>query len=283
MIRVPWNRRMAAVASLGDENRRKLFDFVAASGSAVSRDDAAGALGLPRSTASFHLDRMVQDGLLAVEFRKLGGRSGPGSGRPAKLYLAAVREVAASVPDRNYDLAAELLVSAIEESAADGGSARDALLRRAYARGRAQARARQEAAGQEQEGVRALQEDAKRATARPAVPGAGFEEFLAAEGYRPEADAGGGVVLLNCPFHRIAEGHADVVCAMNGAFLAGAAAGCGIDPDRVQALPIEDLRAQGAARPAQCCARIGPQEPGAHGASAKSGSQAEDPGRNSLA
>ncbi|WCI08582.1 hypothetical protein PJ267_20785 [Arthrobacter sp. OVS8] len=135
MIRSPWNRRIAAVASLGDEGRRKLFDFVASAGNAVSRDDAAAALGLPRSTASFQLDRLVQDGLLAVEFRKLGGRGGPGSGRPAKLYLAAVREVAASVPDRNYDLAAELLVAAIEESAADGGSAREALVRTAYARG----------------------------------------------------------------------------------------------------------------------------------------------------
>ena len=93
MNRVPWSRRIAAVASLGDENRRKLFEFVAAAGTAVGRDDAAGALGLPRSTASFHLDRLVQDGLLAVEFRKLGGKAGPGSGRPAKMYRAAVEEV----------------------------------------------------------------------------------------------------------------------------------------------------------------------------------------------
>ncbi|WCI08583.1 hypothetical protein PJ267_20790 [Arthrobacter sp. OVS8] len=49
-----------------------------------------------------------------------------------------------------------------------------------------------------------------------------------------------------------------MVCAMNGAFLGGAAAGCGIDPDRVQALAIDELRAQGAAQPAQCCARIRP-------------------------
>ena len=148
MIRAPWNRRIAAVASLGDESRRKLFDYVASAGRAVSRDDAAGALGLPRSTASFQLDRLVQDGLLAVEFRKLGGRGGPGSGRPAKLYLAAVREVAASVPDRNYDLAAELLVSAIEESTARGGSAREALVRTAHARGLAAARAKVASAGQ---------------------------------------------------------------------------------------------------------------------------------------
>ena len=90
MTKLPWNRRLAAVASLGDENRRMLFDYVASAAGAVGRDDAAAALGLARSTASFHLDRLVKDGLLAVEFRKLGGREGPGSGRPAKLYRAAV-------------------------------------------------------------------------------------------------------------------------------------------------------------------------------------------------
>src|SRR6478672_4064819 len=121
MTKLPWNHRLAALASLGDESRRRLFDFVASAADAVSRDDAAGALGLARSTASFHLDRLVKDGLLAVEFRKLGGREGPGSGRPAKLYRAAVQEVSASVPERSYDLAAELLVTAIEQSAADGG------------------------------------------------------------------------------------------------------------------------------------------------------------------
>jgi predicted ArsR family transcriptional regulator len=231
MNTLPWRRRLAAVASLGDENRRKLFDYVASAADAVSRDDAARALGLPRSTVSFHLDRMVHDGLLNVEFRKLGGREGPGSGRPAKLYTASVQEVAASVPERNYDLAAELLVGAIEESATAGVPVREALLRSAYARGQAAA-------------------DGKGAAA--------FAELLTAEGYRPEDDGAGGQVLLNCPFHRIAAGHAEVVCAMNGAFLGGAAAGCGVAPECVEALDVEELRAGGAARPGQCCARIRP-------------------------
>jgi predicted ArsR family transcriptional regulator len=208
-----------------------LFAFVASVDAPVSRNDAAEGLGLPRSTASFHLDRMVHDGLLAVEFRKLGGREGPGSGRPAKLYKAAVQEVAASVPERNYDLAAELLVSAIEESAAAGVPAREALIRSAYARG-------QSAAG--------------------GHGSAAFAALLAAEGYRPEDDGEGGLVLLNCPFHRIAAGHTDVVCTMNGAFLVGAADGCGVAPERVEALAIEELRKSGAAGPGQCCARIRP-------------------------
>jgi len=255
MTKVAWNRRLAAVASLGDENRRKLFDFVTSAADAVGRDDAASALGLARSTASFHLDRLVKDGLLAVEFRKLGGREGPGSGRPAKLYRAAVDEVAASVPERHYDLAGELLVSAIEAASADGGSPRDALLFAAHAKGLSAGEETARGTGRAQAGA-----------AGPAAPdtagGTGgtapFADFLTGQGYCPADDGDGGLLLLNCPFHRLAAGHAEVVCAMNGAFLGGASAALGIDPGRVEALDIEELRKQGNARAGQCCARILP-------------------------
>ncbi|MGO4229506.1 helix-turn-helix transcriptional regulator [Arthrobacter sp. YAF34] len=255
MTKLPWNHRLAAVASLGDENRRRLFDFVASAADAVGRDDAAQAVGLARSTASFHLDRLVKDGLLAVEFRKLGGREGPGSGRPAKLYRAAVDEVAASVPDRHYDLAAELLVTAIESATSDGGSPRDALLRAARARGQAAVESAARTTGREPAGD-IWTGDAESAGG---PEGAGpFADFLAGQGYCPADDGSGGLVLLNCPFHRLATGHADVVCAMNGAFLGGASAALGINPDRIEALAIEDLREQGGAQPGQCCARILP-------------------------
>ncbi len=253
MTKLPWNRRLAAVASLGDENRRMLFDYVASAADAVGRDDAAQALGLARSTASFHLDRLVKDGLLAVEFRKLGGREGPGSGRPAKLYRAAVDEVAASVPDRHYDLAAELLVSAIEAATSDGGSPREALLRAARAKGQSAV----ESAGRATGTAGAI--GAGDAETARGPDGAGpFADFLTGQGYRPADDGAGGLVLMNCPFHRLAAGHADVVCAMNGAFLGGASAALGIDPGRIEALAIEDLREQGSAQPGQCCARILP-------------------------
>ena len=255
MTKLPWNHRLAAVASLGDESRRRLFDFVASAADAVGRDDAAQAVGLARSTASFHLDRLVKDGLLAVEFRKLGGREGPGSGRPAKLYRAAVDEVAASVPDRHYDLAAELLVSAIEDAASGGGSPREALLRAARARGQSAGESAARAAGREPAGATG----AGPADSAGSPDGAGpFADFLAGQGYCPADDGGGGLVLLNCPFHRLAAGHADVVCAMNGAFLGGASMALGIEPGRIEALAIEDLREQGGARPGQCCARILP-------------------------
>ena len=87
-----------------------------------------------------------------------------------------------------------------------------------------------------------------------------FRRVLAAEGYRPEDDGEGGLVLLNCPFHRIAEGHADVVCAMNGAYLAGrAAAGCGVDPYRGAGPRHRRAPRPDAAQPAKCCAGSGPR------------------------
>src|SRR4051794_15527472 len=201
MTKLVWNRRLDAVASLGDESRRKLFDYVTAAADAVGRDDAAKTLGLARSTASFHLDRLVRDGLLAVEFRKLGGREGPGSGRPAKLYRAAVDEGAASVPERHYDLAAELLVSAIEAATTEGGSPRDALLVAARARGRS-------AGAEAASGVDRGQAGGSGAVAAETVAGTGrtapLEDFLAGQGYCPADDGSGGLLLLNCPFHRLA-------------------------------------------------------------------------------
>jgi predicted ArsR family transcriptional regulator len=227
MPRLPWSGRLAAVASLGDEKRRQLFELITASDGAVGRDEAAMAVGLPRSTASFHLDRMVKDGLLAVEFHKPAGKTGPGSGRPAKLYRSAEREVGAFVPDRNYDLAGELLAAAIERSAAAGTPVHDALLATSHEAGRLAA----------------------------ATAGNGnLETFLAAEGYQPEPDGYGGLTLVNCPFHRLADRHPDTVCAMNGAFLRGAASACGNAEGSVQ----------GNDAPGQCCARIIP--PGPHDA-----------------
>lgn len=219
MSRLPWILRIAAVASLGDGKRRQLFELVAGSSKPVGRDDAALALGLPRSTASFHLDRLVEDGMLAVEFHKPAGKAGPGSGRPAKMYRPAVHEVGASVPDRNYDLAGELMATAIEDSLAAGQTVHESLVATSYGKGRAMA------------------------------AGSGsLKEFLAAEGYQPEPDGNGGFVLVNCPFHRLSDGHPEVVCTMNGAFLSGAAAGSGESEERV----VKNTA------PGQCCARITP-------------------------
>ena len=94
---------------------------------AVSRDEAATALGLARTTAAFHLDRLVDEGLLGVEFARRTGRSGPGAGRPSKLYRRSGCQVDVSVPERRYELAARLLADAVAGAERSGASPRAVL------------------------------------------------------------------------------------------------------------------------------------------------------------
>src|SRR3954468_11384756 len=99
---------LEALAPLAEPLRRRLYLHVAASPNAVGRDEAAAALGIARSLAAFHLDRLVQDGLLDTEYVRRSGRTGPGAGRPAKLYRRASSPHSITLPSRNYELAAQL-------------------------------------------------------------------------------------------------------------------------------------------------------------------------------
>lgn len=189
----PFNA-IAAVASIADPVRRALFDLVSRGTEPVGRDEAASALEIPRPTAAFHLDRLVASGLLVVDFQRRTGRTGPGAGRPAKLYRTARVEVGVSVPERHYDLAAELLSSAIEESDRTAEPIRQALVRVSTQRGRALRRA----AGS-------------------------FAAVLNDTGYEPADDEAGGQVLTNCPFHQLALSHTATICEANFALLRGAA------------------------------------------------------------
>src|SRR5687768_6107020 len=109
-------KRVTRLGALADPVRRRLYRFVAEQSDAVSRDQAADGVEVPRHTAKFHLDRLVDEGLLVAEFRRLTGRTGPGAGRPAKLYRRSTREVAVSVPTRRYDLVGQVLADAVERS-----------------------------------------------------------------------------------------------------------------------------------------------------------------------
>src|SRR3954470_16448019 len=113
-------RRVTGVASLAEEVRRDLYLYVVAEPEPVSRDQAAAGVGVPRHTAKFHLDRLVDEGLLETEFRRLTGREGPGAGRPAKLYRRSSVPVSVSLPERRYDLAGQVLAEAVESSSRDG-------------------------------------------------------------------------------------------------------------------------------------------------------------------
>lgn len=198
---------LRAVAVLADPVRRQIYDIVAQAADAMSRDAVARASGVPRSTAVFHLDRLVESGLLSVEYRRLSGRTGPGAGRPSKLYRATDTEVAASVPERHYELAGELLASAAERADRERTPMKDAVA--------AQARELGAAIGRDSRGL---------------------EAALTACGYDPQSDGHGGVVLCNCPFHALVERHTDLVCNANLSLVGGIVEGAD-DPRTAHLIP----------------------------------------------
>lgn len=187
---------LAAVAALDDASRLALYQLVSGRDEPTSRDEAAAALGLSRGTAAFQLDRLADDGLLSVKFRRLSGKTGPGAGRPAKLYSRAETEVTVSVPARQYEMAGDLMAQAIEESAHTDEPAALVLERVARARGRAMG----ESAGE-------------------------FVAALEQGGYEPREDPAGGLVMGNCPFHRLSMNHRDTVCSLNLHLVSGIADG----------------------------------------------------------
>lgn len=84
--------QILSLAALEDPVRRALYFQVIKGAGEVSRDQAARAAHVSRSLAAFHLDKLVEAGLLEATFRRLSKRSGPGAGRPSKLYRRAARD-----------------------------------------------------------------------------------------------------------------------------------------------------------------------------------------------
>src|SRR5262245_299474 len=190
------DERIAGVSSLAEPQRRALYRFVVSQGGAVSKDEAADAIGVARTVAGFHLDRLVADGLLTTEFRRLTGRQGPGAGRPAKLYRRAPGEVSVSLPPRQYGLAAALLASAVNRSIEDGTPVDEALTDAASERGH-------------DFGMRAREVAGPRPSKRALLDAALAE--LERQGYEPRPNDVE-VVLVNCPFHALADQQRALVC-----------------------------------------------------------------------
>ncbi|WP_445189197.1 helix-turn-helix transcriptional regulator [Pseudonocardia sp. Cha107L01] len=189
--------QVSGISALAEPARRALYLYVVAQPEPVSRDQAAAGVGLPRHTAKFHLDKLVADGLLDTEFRRLSGRRGPGAGRPTKLYRRSARQVAVTLPPRRYDLAGQILAGAVEEAARDNAPVWDAVQRAAAAVGHRLGAAEDLGGG---EGA--------------ASPLDEVATVLAAHGYEPRVQ-GDAVALANCPFEALAREHSDLVCGMN--------------------------------------------------------------------
>jgi len=198
-----------ALRALTDPARRRLYELVCDAGRPVGRDEAAVEAGIGRTLAAYHLDRLAADGLLEVSYGRRSGRSGPGAGRPAKLYRRSERVFAVGAPPGDYLLLAEILLRADDE----GGPA----VRRAVERS-----------------ARAVGEEIGRSGDRAAI-----EAILRERGYEPFTDEDGTLRFRNCPFHSLADEHRSAVCSLNLALVEGILAGAGaaglrasLEPDR---------------------------------------------------
>lgn len=204
---------LAGLASLDEPLRRRLYEYVSEQDQPVSRDQAAAAAGIGRALAAYHLDKLAAVGLLETAHQRPAGRGGPGGGRPAKLYRPSRRELSVSVPPRAYELLGRLLAETAERDTT--GEVRAALDEVAYSLGRELS----------------------------AESGGDLAAVLEGHGYQPRASAEGVLELRNCPFHRLAQEHQDLVCSLNLCLVKGVIAGSRRPSGRAVLSP----------RPDHCC------------------------------
>jgi predicted ArsR family transcriptional regulator len=216
--------QVSAISALNEPVRRALYGYVLGQTDAVGRDEAAKAVGISRVLAAFHLERLLEQGLLEVEYRRLSGKEGPGAGRPAKLYRPSDRQLEITLPGRRYELAARLMAEAFSQQGADPAKALDDVARRFGEQLGTRARRR---LGRRPNHSRLLQTTC---------------DVLRDHGFQP-TEVDGVVRLRNCPFHSLAQAHAELVCAMNLSMARGILGG----------LRAGGLEARLDPQPGQCC------------------------------
>lgn len=216
---------VSAIATLDDDVRRALFGCVRDSPGPITREAAAQSVGISRKLAAFHLDKLVEAGLLQARVDAGGARR---VGRAPKVYEPSGDDVGVSIPQREHAMLAEVLVAAIQD-ASTSADACEGAVRVAGERG-------------EQEGA------AVREQVRPGRLGIEraarlVAQVLARHGFEP-ARTGNDVLLRNCPFHPLAASAPEVVCKINHAYLSGVLRGLGADSALCTELAPE---------PGQCC------------------------------
>jgi predicted ArsR family transcriptional regulator len=225
----PTADTIAKISLLDEPVRRSLYRYVSRRSEPVGRDEAARAVRTTRENAAFHLDKLVAEGLLSTSYRRLGGKTGPGAGRPSKLYQRSALALQVAVPARRYELAAELFARAIEARPGPDPHASVAAAARTV-------------------GVSvgaAAQAHVRAGAGRPARLRAAIE-VLEENGFEPIEGPRGVIRLRNCPFDALAKAHRDLVCGMNLAFTRGLLAG----------LDKSGLKATFEPQPGVCCVAL---------------------------
>jgi len=208
-----------------------MFSFIRRARRAVTREEAAESIGISRKLAAFHLDKMVDAGLLRARYESAGDE--PKVGRRPKVYEPIDTAISVSIPGRRYDLLADLLLEAVvSERVEEGTNAGDAAVLTAGRRGLELGKRRRE-------------------QLRPGRLGSErgltiCESMLEEHGYEPARESLGQIRLRNCPFHPLADKAPGLVCGMNQSFLAG----------YLRGLQISGVDAVPAPSPGECCVRL---------------------------
>jgi predicted ArsR family transcriptional regulator len=219
------------LGALDDDLRRRLYLFIRGAARPVSREEAAREAGISRKLAAFHLDKLVDRGLLKAHYARPPGRSGPGAGRSSKLYEPSDVEIDVSIPGRRYDLVGDILVDALESLAADESPSEAARRAAADAGRMIGERVRRESGLRPPGAERALSV---------------AESVLRDHEYEPYRDEKGRVALRNCPFHLLSQKAPGLVCGANQAFIDGMLRGLGNGSVEALLDPV----------PGQCCVRL---------------------------
>jgi predicted ArsR family transcriptional regulator len=227
--RVSAEAAIRALAALDDELRQGMYDFIRTARRPVTREQAAEAVGISRKLAAFHLDKLVEAGLLRSDYEPVGGLRKVG--RTPKVYQPVDADIRVSLPERQHDVLAAILIDAVLTERADE-TARQAAMRSAHERG-------QQVAATERRQLRPGRLGAERALTLS-------EGLLKRHGYEPDRVSPVCVALRNCPFHPLAGQEPELVCGLNHAFLTGFLTG--LDAPTVEAI-LEP-------RAGECCVEL---------------------------
>jgi len=208
------------VAALADPVRRALFEYVRRQDHPVSREEAADARDISRNLTAFHLEKLVDAGLLRARYESPPGPRGPG--RTPKVYEATGVGLNLSVPPRQYELVGAVLADAVADDPAD---ARAGALTRAEDAGRHLGSDRPKRAGH---------------------PLAVVSSALTDLGFEPRPDGPDALIMDNCPFHQLAQRQPALICGLNVAFVHGL----------LEGLDATSVRAELQPRPEGCCVRL---------------------------
>ncbi|MGW0191631.1 helix-turn-helix transcriptional regulator [Streptomyces sp. NPDC003362] len=228
------DRAIGSVSVLSEDSRRRMFLFIRRAGRAVTRDEAAASVGISRKLAAFHLDKLVDAGLLRARYETPGGIRKVG--RQPKVYEPTDAQITVNIPDRRHEFLADVLLDAVLSEGADE-SAAQAAVRTAEQRGR-------------EMGERA-REETRPGRLGPERGLTACERLLDEYGYEPVRETPTQLRLRNCPFHPLAAKAPDLVCGMNQAFLSGYLSG----------LEVSGVQAVLAPKPGECCVRLCPNAP----------------------